>query len=103
MNLNICEQAEERPTPIRTAPSWCVIQSFIIRRGQTFRETFNQIFPHRFRSELTDAQTCPWFDIGRESFFDPMMRLRNAWKGEMHHLVYHHPIALEEFFICQFA
>ncbi len=95
MYFHIGQQAKERAAPIRPAPGRCEIQSAIARCGQTLRKIAHYVRPNLPRGEIANLDARDRFDVGRQSFLDPMVFFGDARKAEMHHLVRHHPVGVK--------
>src|SRR5690349_3473376 len=95
MNLDVCEQAEQGSSPIRTAPGVSVVEALISLLGQPLMHVANHLTPDALSGEIAGAKSRNRLDVHRRSLFDPVVLARNRRKREVHHLVRQHPVAFE--------
>jgi hypothetical protein len=72
-----------------------VIQPLVAGSGQPLRHSIHDLAPYALGCQSSNLGSGNRLNVGRYSFFDPMMALLYGGKAEMNHLVGQHPIVAE--------
>jgi len=94
-NLHVGQQAELRAAPVGEPPGLREVEAFVAGRRIALRHVAHHVPPDFARGQQPVMHAGDRLNIGREAFFDPMMIVLLGRKGRMHHLVRHHPVAVQ--------
>lgn len=62
------------------------IETFVAARRHPLWQTYDQVLPHLDARIVSHGGARDWFNVSRDSFFNPMMLPADRRKREMHHL-----------------
>src|ERR1700744_1095786 len=91
-NLNIRYQAEESAAPVGAAPGVGAVEPLVARLGFALAHAVEHVAPDLLCWQFTSLHTCDWFDVSGQTFFHPVLIIRQRGKGSVNKLVRDGPV-----------
>ena len=95
-DFDIGQQAEHRAAPISAPPGRRVVEALIAGLRQAFRHVAHHRLPDFPRIEVAGLHPRDRLDIDGQSLRKPGVAIRHVGQRGVHHLVHHHPVALQD-------